>query len=335
MVRHRMSESERRWVEENYAKGTIHDTLAAFEAMFGWHPTARSMYVLAHRLGLRKELQDPRIRNDRAQTRIRWSCEPEMEAWMLEHDMGSFQDVIEAFEQRFGIRLSRGQVNQFRASHGTQKRVMPAQRKGGRPRKPIGFERRTKGGILVKVAEEPTVPMSKDNWRYKHHIAYEEAYGPIPDGCQVWAVDGDNANCDPENLVAVPNKATGAINALTRDGITWHDRESMISVVRMAQLKVGINDAEHKAKRECAVCGKAFRESEDRRRYGKRVATCPECLALGRKAKGDRKATKGPSVKICKVCGREFAPETSRQVRCRSCIEEQPRLSADKHRRKK
>lgn len=328
----RVSERETEWLRNHYSEGTIKDTLDAFEQEFGWRPSKMTIYNRAHKLGVRKQLQDPRIRNDRAQVRIRWSNEPEMEAWMLEHDDGSFEDTIEGFEREFGIRLSRGQINLFRANHGTQKRDIGQPRRGGRHRKPVGSERHTKGGILVKVAEEATVPLSKDNWRFKHHIAYEAAYGPIPEGCNIWAVDGDTTNCDPENLMAVPRRVSSAVNALVESGMRWHDRASMEAVVKMAQLRVGINDAEHRATHTCEVCGARFRESQEQRRYGYRVRTCPTCRSLGKKARGKGKARKGPQIKRCKVCGAEFEPSTSRQVRCRRCIDEKPKHTAERQR---
>lgn len=332
----RMGAAEREWLRGSYAEGTIHDTLDAFEAEFGWRPTKNTVYTAANKMGLRKDLhrQDPRIRDDRAQVRIRWSCEPEMEAWMLEHDVGDMQATVEGFEAAFGIRLSRGQVNLFRAGHGTQQRKRAGQHRGGRDRKPLGFERETKGGILVKVAPEATVPMSKDNWRLKHHIAYEAAYGPIPEGCQVMAVDGDVRNCDPANLVAVPKRAIGALNQARGEGrLVWHDRDTMLACVAIASLTVAARDAEHRAERRCAVCGEPFGQADGSRRAKSPSRTCPACLAAGRKAPGKRHARSGPAVKRCAVCGCEFAPGIPQQVRCDGCIAAQPKLSPAAHRR--
>lgn len=327
MKGHRVGDDGKAWLRDNYARGTIDDTLDAFEREFGWRPTRRTVYVMASRMGLRKELnrQDPRIRTDRAQVRIRWSDEPEMSAWMANHASSGFQDVVEGFEAEFGIRLSRGQVNQFRAANGIRNK--PG--KGGRERKPVGAERETKGGILVKVAPEATVPMSKDNWRFKHHLAYEAAYGPIPEGHQVWAVDGDTRNCDPDNLVAVDRRLVGAINQARSDGrLGWHDRESMLACVALAALEVGINDADHALARRCGVCGEPFVEPEDKRRWGKRAQTCPGCLAQGKRARGDR-GDKRPTV--CAVCGEAFARTQRNQRRCPECIAAKPRHGVREH----
>lgn len=285
----RLDVEQQRWLVENYGKGSIYDTLDAFESEFGWRPTKKTIYQRANRLGLRKQLQDQSIRSSKAQTRIVWSKEPEMTQWMCEHDTGSYDAIVEKFEERFGVRLSRGQVGIFRSKYGTAKRKVDrtsfSQRKNFRP---VGFERKTKGGILVKVAESTTKPQSKDNWRFKHHIAYEQTWGGIPEGCTVMAVDGDTCNCDPQNLVACPKRVAGVLNEMVAHGATWSDRESLIALISVAQLHVGINDAEHRAERVCGVCGKPFVEDEDRRKYSKRIQTCPTCLAAGHKARGNR-----------------------------------------------
>lgn len=320
-------EAEQAWLREHYARGTIYDTLDAFEAEFGWRPSKRTLYVRAHRLGLRKLRQDPEFRGRRAQTIIRWSREPEMEAWMLEHDGGRpHEDVAAAFHERFGIWLSRGQINIFRARHGLQTKDS----RGGRAARPIGYERRTKGGILVKVAEKATAPLSKDNWRFKHHIAYEEAWGPIPEGHVVMAVDGDSCNCDPENLVAIPRRAMGAVNQLRGEGAAWSTRDELLAVAAERSLDIAINDAESRAPRKCAVCGAEFVETDEQRRRGRhRTATCQACLASGRRARGDR-GDKEPTA--CAVCGKVFARSQRNQRRCPECIARSLKMSVAKQR---
>lgn len=196
-------------------------------------------------------------------------------AWMLEHDHGRIPDTIDAFEAAFGFRLSRGQVSTFRTTHGT------ASRRGRHWFDvPVGTVRDTsKGYRLVKVRELPEVPGSKDNWEPEHHLAYKEAYGPIPEGHVVMAADGDAHNVDPENLVAVPKRLTGILN----NGPRWHDRESLLAAVALAKTRKAIRDLEFATPRRCAVCGREFvppREKDEA--YNQK--TCEPCLAAGRKA---------------------------------------------------
>ena len=66
---------------------------------------------------------------------------------------------------------------------------------------------------MVKVAENPTAPQTKDNWRFKHHVEYEKAFGPIPEGCDVVMANRDKRDFRPENLVAVPHRLMSRINS--------------------------------------------------------------------------------------------------------------------------
>lgn len=273
------------WLVEHYGRGTIDDTRDAIEREFGWRPTRQTVYVRANRLGLRKDRECTERRGDRVERVARWSRMPEESAWMAAHDKGQRTDLLaDEFEARFGWRLTRNQVNQWRARTGTQ----PKGRKvggGGRPRVPVGTERVSKDGyVVVKVAEEATVAMSKDNWRLKHVHVWEQANGPLPEGMVVYFADGDRRNFDVGNLVAVPRRLVGTINSM---GVPWHDAEELRAVVAMAEVKYRMREAWFSAERTCEVCGARF--VPDRRYwtgYMRPPKTCPDCLRAGHKASG-------------------------------------------------
>lgn len=269
------------WLREHYPRMTdIESLLDDYEAKFGNRPTKAAVYMKASKLGIRKA---PVIgRKDKAERAVYWSKEPAMEAWMLENDHGQRMDELQAaWRERFGFNISHGQVNRFRAAHGTQTRKSHG---GGRPLLPIGTERIGKDGyVVVKVREKTTVPMSKDNWMLKHVWAYEQAYGPVPEGHVVYFADGDRRNFDPENLVAVPRRLVGVMNNLRADGTTWHDRDTLLAVVALAELSVTRNKAVASIVRTCPCCGKKF-DNQVRRKAGNVAAiVCPECGAKGRR----------------------------------------------------
>lgn len=278
------TEEEIEWVREMYAEGDIFDTLDAFEARFGRRPAKGGMYILANRLGLRKRRWGA-DHEGRAEQTMRWSKMDDEREWMLAHagHPAKIQDVIDGFMEEFGITLCRSQVSLFRAEYGLARR---ASHGGGRPRVPVGTERECKGYVLVKVAEEATVPQSKDNWRLKHVWIWEQANGPLPKGWMVLFADGNRRNFDPDNLVAVERRLIGVINGA---GHTWTNREELEACVGLARLKVAVNDKQHAMERTCGVCGAKFVEPEDRRRWGSRAQTCPACCALGKKAPGKRR----------------------------------------------
>ncbi|MBR3689941.1 MAG: HNH endonuclease [Eggerthellaceae bacterium] len=258
-----------------------------------------------------------------AAARMRWSSRPEETAWMLENDKGRpIIEVIDDFERAFGVRLNRYQVSAFRSSHGTQSRRSHG---GGKPRVPIGYERETKGYVVVKVGPEANVPQSKDNWKLKHVHVWEQHNGPLPKGWTVLFADRNTRNFDPDNLVAIPRAYMGQLNF----GYDWHDRETLEAAIACVKLRSAIVDAENRP-RPCGVCGRDFTPPANLR--WSKVNTCPECLSQGKKSYVMHgRAGEGE----CAVCGKTFSKDKPFQRRCRECIAEAPKHGVDTHLRKK
>lgn len=274
----RWTEEELRWLRENYAATGLRAIEGAFEERFGYSRGKRAIAAKAHKLGLHCKRLD-RVSRTGATVKMFWGREPEATAWMLANDKGRVSDTVEAFEREFGIRLSNTQVSQFRQSHGTQCRRDCKGRYGDRY--PVGSRRDTgRGYVLVKVRESPEVKGTKDNWEMEHVLAYERAYGPVPEGCQVMFCDHDYSNVDPSNLMAVPKRLAGIMNRESK----WWDRPSMEAAVNAARLRVAITDKMLHPRR-CEVCGKEFTPGK---RYQTEIKTCPRCLEAGRKARGAR-----------------------------------------------
>lgn len=316
----RWTEEEEAWLAERYASEHIGKLAVDFRERFGRDASEQALFQKAYAMGLAKRKRDV---PDRAVRTVRWSCEPEMQAWMDAHDEGQSLELLSAaFAGRFGFPLSRGQINLWRASNGRQVRRSNG---GGRHRLPIGYERDTgKGYVLVKVAEEATVAMSKDNWRAKHVLAWEREHGPLPEGYDVVFGDRDHRNCDPSNLVAVPHRLIGRLNS--KDSPEWHDAESLRAAAAWCELHARIATAEASLPRACGVCGREFTPPpESRLDFRRNVQTCPECRKAGKRARGERKVS---HIGTCAVCGREFAAHGKNQVRCEDCIRKKPKHSA-------
>lgn len=318
----RYTREQAEWLRDNYEKGTINDTLDAFEREFGRRPSKQALFVKENKMGLKKK-RHGEDRDAKAAKTMRWSS-PEFERernWMLENDRTQAVSVtIDAFEAEFGIRLTRTQVSLFRSTYGTQCRRSHG---GGKPRQPVGYEREVKGYLIVKVADEATVPQSKDNWKLKHVHVWEQHNGPLPEGWTVFFADRDTRNFDPDNLVALPRKYIARLNI----GYEWHDRETLEAAINCVRLELAITDAKNRP-RPCGVCGREFTPPENLRHS--KNNTCPECLAQGRKTyvmhgvAGEAK---------CAVCGRTFTRNKKNQRRCRECIAEKPKYGVDKHAR--
>ena len=72
-------------------------------------------------------------------------------------------------------------------------------------KKPVGTEMVKKDKyVLVKMNDKkPRI------WRLKHHLIWEEAHGPIPDGYLVSFADGDKSNFNLDNLVLITKSEQG------------------------------------------------------------------------------------------------------------------------------
>lgn len=306
----RKTPEEVAWLEEHVPEAAAAEVREAFQERFGWAPTLHALQVWACKRGLRfGRWGDPA--QNRAVHTVRWSQEPEMESWMLANDTGgkTTGEISRLFEERFGFPLSRAQVSLFRSSHGTQSRLSHG---GGKPPVPVGTERVSKGGyIKVKIREKPTVPQSKDHWRFKHWLVWEKANGQeLPQGWTVLFVDGDIRNFAPENLYALPRTCMAQLNNARPEG-GWPDRETLEAAVSMVKLSSAITDAKNRP-RPCAICGETF-APDPGNRYSQQK-TCRACLDLGRKSMSPKQG-RG----ICEKCGRTYEKHVRRQRFCSDC----------------
>ncbi len=300
----RYTQQEDRCLRDNYGRLGLRAVAGAFEREFGYARSQQALAVRAHKLGLHVTKASD-TRKSGIERKVYWSREPEMTAWMLEHDHGRIGDTADAFEREFGFRLTRSQVTLFRQTHGTSSRRNCSDRWGDNA-PPVGTERVSKGYVIVKVADRPKVKGSKDNWPFKHVWLWEQAHGPLPAGMQVIFADHDRRNFDIGNLVAVPKRICALLN---QRGAMYHDAESLAAEVNLARLKLKIGDVRMAARR-CGVCGREFKP-EKREQAGNK--TCPECLAAGRKARGDF------GTGTCERCGARFEMTSGSQRMCPRC----------------
>ncbi|SIO94687.1 HNH endonuclease signature motif containing protein [Vibrio spartinae] len=80
--------------------------------------------------------------------------------------------------------------------------------------KPIGHERfcAKDGHILIKVNEPNPYTGASTRYRPKHHVVWEQHNGVIPRGHIIRFKDGDNRNCDIDNLVCVSKSVNLRMN---------------------------------------------------------------------------------------------------------------------------
>lgn len=69
--------------------------------------------------------------------------------------------------------------------------------------RPVGTETLIANGyVMVKVAEP-------NMWKHKHHVVWQQANGPIPEGHLLIFLDNNQQNCELENLALVDKSTHG------------------------------------------------------------------------------------------------------------------------------
>ena len=232
---------EEEWLRETYPHASGSSVAKAYSERFPERP-AKSREAIkqrAYKLGIEKS------KDYNPCPRTVWT--PDKIEWFVGFTPGHSEREISAEHERlYGEPLTRRQISNAKTNFNVRSGVFTTRFKPGEvgnPEwvKPVGSECVRRHGIVyVKVAEKPSEPNLCDNWKPKHHIAYEKAHGPIPDGCNVVFADGDKRNFDPENLVAVPRNL-GAI--IARHKLRYFDAESLevvMNVARLIAMRAGI-----------------------------------------------------------------------------------------------
>jgi hypothetical protein len=140
----------------------------------------------------------------------------------------SHAEITALFNDHFGLSLTKGQVkgalahyklhngleSHFRPGHaswikGTHKWLGPKSvqfKKGYTPWnvRPIGSERLKDGCVEIKI--------SKDLWRMKHVVIWEEANGPVPKDHVIIFADRNRSNFSLDNLLLVSRRELMMMN---------------------------------------------------------------------------------------------------------------------------
>ena len=105
MTRLHYTKEQDEWLRDHYPAHSRDETARMFAERFGVERTKAALSCRAHQLGLYVAKNSLGTSRTGCARKVMWSKEPEMTAWMLEHDTGSIDDTVRAFEERFGFKL--------------------------------------------------------------------------------------------------------------------------------------------------------------------------------------------------------------------------------------
>lgn len=177
---------------------------------------------------------------------------PEERQFFEEYTPGHhYSEIRDEFVRRFGWEITLVQVKGYLGNHHLRCGINGCFEKGhvpankGKPMPPeirekaaatmfrkghtpyntaeIGEIRDIGGYLYVKVDNQPKV-RKLVNWRKLHYQVWEEANGPVPEGCIITFVDGDPHNVELSNLMCISQSDHAVMNHVKLRG---SDRDTM------------------------------------------------------------------------------------------------------------
>lgn len=163
----------------------------------------------------------------------------EMIVWLKEN-LTNYDLLTEQFNERFGMNLDRNRIRNICNKNGFGNHDLHRPSLTEKMRKkmledyPIGTERTlSTGWTYVKIGDVPQAGQcisASVNWKLKHYLIYEEAYGEIPPNHKVVFIDQDKTNFSLSNLACISEREqllltkSGWINGNTQvffAGLAW------------------------------------------------------------------------------------------------------------------
>lgn len=204
----------------------------------------------------------------------------EQEQFLIENNYGRYSnELAEMFNKKFGTSITARNIKTFRGNRGLNsgltgrfekgqkswnkgkkwKDYMSEEgqansrktifKKGGKSWNcdPIGTEKwksnhknkEDEGFLYVKVQDGTR----QHNWKQKHRLIWEEAYGPIPKGYKVIFKDGNRHNIVLDNLALVSNSQMLILN---RNNLIFEEQELTETGINIAKVMDKINEKSKK-----------------------------------------------------------------------------------------
>lgn len=297
------------WIAEHYADMTNGELAEAFNACFGGNATQSAMNAYGSNHKLRKSPEAFARRN-------RKYTDEQLE-WLREYIPGHHEgEIVDAYEQKFGERLTVSMVANLKVKLGVQsgthggcfERGHVPHNKGrtwddyGTPE---GHERSRatcfKAGHLSGAAKERSAPLldvregrdgylrikvaprnrkhSMGNWMSLAKFEWMAANGrDFPEGHRAMFADRDNRNFDPDNIVPVPQELYPILTGGAHGrALPYHDRATLEVAITHAMV-IHARARLERAPRACGCCGDVFTPEYRHQR------TCRKCLDAGRRA---------------------------------------------------
>lgn len=144
-------------------------------------------------------------------------------SWLINQDPSlTYKELTKLYNEKFGTDVTWYGVRSYLVRNTDISRTS----KGGRFKnghnsystKPVGSERVSNGKIWIKVTDDRPAggvnksQLDKYQWKPKHRVIWEQAYGPIPNDAHIIFLDHNPMNCTLDNLYLVSRRVNAIMN---------------------------------------------------------------------------------------------------------------------------
>lgn len=306
----RYTDEQRAWIAESYPSMTNSELARSFSERFGVHVTASMMRAYGSNHRLRKSAEVMARRNVKYTDEMREF----LRQFIPNH---SESEIIEAFDDKYGIRLNSAKVGNLKVKLGVRsgtkggrfERGMTPWNKGMTQEEmgisPDGIERiratqfkrgtisgaalekcrdlldvrESQGYQFIKVAPR-NKKTPKDNWIPLSKFEWMRQNGrDFPDDCVCVFANGDTRDYSKENLVPVPIDVYPIVSSSAHGAaIQWYDRQTLeVAIMHAKVIRERRRLQNHD--RTCGCCNRTFKPEYPRQR------TCRACLDAGLRAR--------------------------------------------------
>jgi hypothetical protein len=207
-----------RFVKDNITRHTYAEMRDLFNRRFGLSITGGQMKGI---------LDNHKIRSGLRLGRFQPVYTPDQIQFLRDNIAGrTHAEMTDMFNRRFGLSITMGQMKDM---------LVKRKIRNGLHLYPVGAERTTNYYVEVKTADHQA------GWELKHHLIWEQANGPIPDGHVVIFSDGNRFNFDLDNLLLVTASERTVMNHL---GLIYKDKDATKAGKAVARLIMAIHERE-------------------------------------------------------------------------------------------
>ena len=246
MKTQRYTEEEKRFLLDNTSQFTYKELVDEMRVRFGRIVTVNGLRLFC-----------TKVLGVKAQNRFHHKFTDAEKRWLQDHvNDGTYEKITALFNSGFRTSISEHSIKDVCTKVLKLKKAENAGQfltgGGNSLTYQIGTERKYDGYCYVKVNNKDhpgktTMKLFRENWKPKHELVYEQAYGKIHENHFVVFLDTNKENFALENLYCIHR---GVLAIMNKNRWFTSDPELTITAIKWCKLKFAIKEVDKSSERK-------------------------------------------------------------------------------------